>query len=51
MLMRMGGEDRANLRSMMEKSRNLDDAVIFIDEFEEIAGSRMKEAGWISHHQ
>jgi transitional endoplasmic reticulum ATPase len=30
----------ANLRSMMEKSRNLDDAVIFIDEFEEIAGSR-----------
>ena len=30
----------ANLRSVMEKSRNLDDAVIFIDEFEEIAGSR-----------
>ena len=30
----------ANLRSMMEKSRNLDDAVIFIDEFEELAGSR-----------
>lgn len=30
----------ANLRSMMEKSRSLDDAVIFIDEFEEIASSR-----------
>jgi transitional endoplasmic reticulum ATPase len=30
----------ANLRSMMEKSHNLDEAVIFIDEFEEIAGSR-----------
>jgi SpoVK/Ycf46/Vps4 family AAA+-type ATPase len=30
----------ANLRSMMEKSRSLDDAVIFIDEFEELAGSR-----------
>jgi SpoVK/Ycf46/Vps4 family AAA+-type ATPase len=30
----------ANLRSVMEKSRTLDDAVIFIDEFEEIAGSR-----------
>jgi SpoVK/Ycf46/Vps4 family AAA+-type ATPase len=30
----------ANLRRMMEKSRNLDDAVIFIDEFEELAGSR-----------
>jgi transitional endoplasmic reticulum ATPase len=30
----------ANLRGMMEKSRTLDDAVIFIDEFEEIAGSR-----------
>jgi len=30
----------ANLRSVMEKSRNLDDAVIFIDEFEELAGSR-----------
>ena len=30
----------ANLRGVMEKSRNLDDAVIFIDEFEELAGSR-----------
>jgi transitional endoplasmic reticulum ATPase len=30
----------ANLRMMMEKARQLEDAVIFIDEFEEIAGSR-----------
>ena len=30
----------ANLRHVMEKSRNLEEAVIFIDEFEEIAGSR-----------
>jgi transitional endoplasmic reticulum ATPase len=30
----------ANLRHVMEKSRTLDEAVIFIDEFEEIAGSR-----------
>ncbi|MDD2317289.1 MAG: AAA family ATPase [Desulfobacterales bacterium] len=30
----------ANLRAIMEKVRNLDDTVIFIDEFEEIAGSR-----------
>ncbi len=30
----------AHLRGVMEKSRNLDDAVIFIDEFEELAGSR-----------
>jgi transitional endoplasmic reticulum ATPase len=30
----------ANLRHIMEKSRNLEEAVIFIDEFEEIAGSR-----------
>lgn len=30
----------ANLRDMMEKARNLDEAVIFIDEFEEIAGRR-----------
>lgn len=30
----------ANLRAVMEKARNLEDAVIFIDEFEEIAGSR-----------
>jgi SpoVK/Ycf46/Vps4 family AAA+-type ATPase len=36
------GEEKigANLRTMMEKSRSLDDAVIFIDEFEELAGSR-----------
>lgn len=30
----------ANLRKVMEKARNLDEAVIFIDEFEEIAASR-----------
>lgn len=30
----------ANLRMIMEKARNLEEAVIFIDEFEEIAGSR-----------
>lgn len=30
----------ANLRVIMEKARNLEQAVIFIDEFEEIAGSR-----------
>lgn len=30
----------AHLRSIMEKARSLDDAVIFIDEFEEIATSR-----------
>jgi len=30
----------ANLRLIMEKSRTLEEAVIFIDEFEEIAGSR-----------
>lgn len=30
----------ANLRSVMEKARSLEEAVIFIDEFEEIAGSR-----------
>jgi SpoVK/Ycf46/Vps4 family AAA+-type ATPase len=29
-----------NLRGVMERSRTLEDAVIFIDEFEEIAGSR-----------
>jgi transitional endoplasmic reticulum ATPase len=36
------GPDRvsANLREIMEKARKLDEAVIFIDEFEEIAGSR-----------
>ena len=30
----------ANLRIIMEKARNLEEAVIFIDEFEEIAGRR-----------
>ncbi len=30
----------ANLRTVMEKARTLEEAVIFIDEFEEIAGSR-----------
>ena len=30
----------ANLHAVMEKARNLEEAVIFIDEFEEIAGSR-----------
>ncbi len=30
----------ANLREVMEKARNLDEVVLFIDEFEEIAGSR-----------
>lgn len=30
----------ANLRTVMEKARNLEEAVIFIDEFEELAGSR-----------
>jgi transitional endoplasmic reticulum ATPase len=36
------GEDRlgANLKRFMEKTRNLDEVVLFIDEFEEIAGSR-----------
>ncbi|MFH1674810.1 MAG: AAA family ATPase [Pseudomonadota bacterium] len=36
------GEDRlgANLKKLMEKARNLDKVVLFIDEFEEIAGSR-----------
>ena len=36
------GEDRlgANLKSLMEKARNLDEAILFIDEFEEIAASR-----------
>ncbi len=36
------GEDRlgANLKRLMEKVRDLNEAVIFIDEFEEIAGSR-----------
>ncbi|MCX5892169.1 MAG: AAA family ATPase [Deltaproteobacteria bacterium] len=41
MLMVDGAEKLgANLRQVMEKSRKLEDAVIFIDEFEEIAGSR-----------
>lgn len=30
----------ANLREMMEKVRDLDEVVLFIDEFEELAGSR-----------
>jgi SpoVK/Ycf46/Vps4 family AAA+-type ATPase len=30
----------ANLRDVMEKARHLDEAVLFIDEFDEIAGSR-----------
>jgi SpoVK/Ycf46/Vps4 family AAA+-type ATPase len=30
----------ANLRGVMEEARNLDEVVLFIDEFEEIAGSR-----------
>jgi transitional endoplasmic reticulum ATPase len=36
------GEDRlgANLKRLMEKAGNLDEVVLFIDEFEEIAGSR-----------
>ncbi|MBI4963371.1 MAG: AAA family ATPase [Desulfomonile tiedjei] len=36
------GEDRlgANLKIFMEKARELDEVVMFIDEFEEIAGSR-----------
>jgi len=36
------GEERlgANLKKVMQKTRKLDEAVIFIDEFEEIAGSR-----------
>lgn len=36
------GEDRlgANLKKLLEKAGHLDEAVIFIDEFEEIAGSR-----------
>nr|HDM99574.1 AAA family ATPase [Deltaproteobacteria bacterium] len=36
------GEDRlgANLKTLIEKASNLDEVVLFIDEFEEIAGSR-----------
>ena len=41
MLMAEGTEKLgANLRGMMEKVRQLEDAVIFIDEFEELAASR-----------
>jgi transitional endoplasmic reticulum ATPase len=41
MLMIDGAEKvGANLRSIMEKTRNLDEVVLFIDEFEEIASSR-----------
>ncbi len=41
MLMMDGAEKvGANLRRIMEKSRNLDEVVLFIDEFDEIAGSR-----------
>lgn len=38
----VGGEDRLGieLKHLFEKTRNLDEVVIFIDEFEEIAGSR-----------
>ena len=41
-MLMVDGNDRvgANLRTIMEKARNLEEAVIFIDEFEEIAGSR-----------
>jgi len=36
------GADRVgiNLKRLMEKARSLDEAVLFVDEFEEIAGSR-----------
>jgi SpoVK/Ycf46/Vps4 family AAA+-type ATPase len=41
MLMANGAEKfGANLHAIMEKARILEDAVIFIDEFDEIAGSR-----------
>jgi SpoVK/Ycf46/Vps4 family AAA+-type ATPase len=41
-MLMVDGADRlgANLRQVMEKARRLEEAVIFIDEFEEIAGSR-----------
>jgi transitional endoplasmic reticulum ATPase len=41
-MLMVDGADRvgAHLRAVMEKSRSIEDAVIFIDEFEEIAGSR-----------
>lgn len=41
MLMAEGVEKvSANLREIMQKAKNLNDVVLFIDEFEEIAGSR-----------
>lgn len=41
MLMADGAEKfGANLHAIMEKARSLEDAVIFIDEFDEMAGSR-----------
>ncbi|MEN6485673.1 MAG: AAA family ATPase [Syntrophobacteraceae bacterium] len=41
MLMAEGVEKiGANLRQVMEEARNLDEVVLFVDEFEEIAGSR-----------
>ncbi len=41
MLMADGTEKMgAHLRAVMEKARNLDEAVVFIDEFEELAGRR-----------
>jgi transitional endoplasmic reticulum ATPase len=41
-MLMVDGADRvgANLRRMMEKARQLEEAVIFIDEFEELAGHR-----------
>ncbi len=41
-MLMVDGSDKvgANLRQVMERSRGLEDAVLFIDEFEEIAGSR-----------
>lgn len=41
-MLTMDGAEKAgaNLRTIMEKARTLEEAVIFIDEFEEIAGSR-----------
>jgi transitional endoplasmic reticulum ATPase len=41
-MLMVDGADKvgANLRLVMERSRGLKDAVLFIDEFEEIAGSR-----------
>src|SRR5271157_2293658 len=41
-MLMVDGADKVgvNLRLIMEKSRSLEEAVIFIDEFEEIAGSR-----------